>query len=357
MDQSDPKITFDKNGLCSHCISFEKRIKEHNAFLHSNPNFFKTMISKIKKESIGKEYDCVLGISGGVDSSYLLHIAVLNGLRVLAVHVDGGWNSEVAVKNIHNLCQKLNVDLHTIVIDWTTMKELQRAYMFSSLPNLDIPQDHAFIFGVYYYAKKHKIKYILNGSNLSTEGILPTSWVDNWMDTRQIKYIFKKFGRGLISLKKYPMINYFNYLILSQSVKRINLLNYIDYKKENAMNLLVNLYDWKYYGGKHFESRFTKYFQGYYLPKKFGFDKRKAHLSSLIVTNQISRDEALKEINDLSYYDHIKKSEENYVMKKLDLNQKDLNYLYSLPNKSNLDYPNSISLFNNVKSIIRFLKK
>jgi N-acetyl sugar amidotransferase len=356
MDTTDSKITFNDKGVCSHCLNFEIRMREHKNFLSSNPNHFEKLISKIKKSGKNQEYDCLLGISGGLDSTYLLHIAALNGLRVLAVHVDGGWNSEIAVKNIFNICKKLNVDLHTEVIDWQTMKELQRAYMFSSLPNLDVPQDHAFIFGVYYYAKKYNIKYILNGSNFSTEGILPTSWVDNWMDVKQIKYIYKKFGRGLVSLKKYPMINYFQYLLFSRSIKRINLLNYINYTKEEAMNILINVYDWKYYGGKHFESRFTKYFQGYYLPKKFGYDKRKPHFSSLIVTNQMTRNEALKFLNDEDYFDSIKKSEESFIMKKLDLVEKDLDFIYKLPNKSYLNYPNSDNFFTFVRNLIRLLK-
>lgn len=210
MDTTDPNISFNTDGVCNHCLQYDKDYELYGYHEGISEKKLKDIVDKIKKEEKDKEYDCILGISGGVDSSYLAYLAHKLGLRVLAVHVDAGWNSEIAVHNISKLCKKLNMDLHTIVIDWPTMKELQRAYMFSGLPNLDVPQDHAFVAAVYEYAKKYNIKYMLNGNNLATEGILPKAWGYSYIDYRSIKGVYKKHGRGM-RLKKYPHFSIFRY--------------------------------------------------------------------------------------------------------------------------------------------------
>lgn len=350
MDETDPNITFDEKGICNHCKNFYNINNLYGFDKEKSPILHEKTIKLLKDKGKKKEFDCIIGLSGGVDSSYLLHHAVLSGLRVLAVHVDAGWNSEIAVKNIHNLCQKLNVQLHTIVIDWPTMRELQRAYMFSGLPNLDIPQDHAFLAATYAYALKNKVYFMLNGSNIATEGILPISWGYSNIDFTSIKDVFKKHKRKG-NLKKYPHFGLFKYLLIyKQKIKRINLLNQISYSKKVAMETLHKLYSWQYYGGKHFESRFTKFFQSYYLPLKFGYDKRLAHLSSLIVNSELTREEALLELNKPVYDEKSLQEDRDYILKKLDLNVQDWDKIIFGKNKSEDDYKNQ-------KYVMEFLKK
>ncbi len=360
MDSSDPNIVFNNQGVCNHCFEFEKNFKKFGFDPNKSPIKLKQIIEKIKQEGKNRQYDCILGVSGGVDSSYLLHLAVSYGLRVLAIHVDAGWNTEVAVNNIKLLCEKLNVDLHTIVIDWNTIKELQRAYMYSGLPNLDIPQDHVFIAAVYEYSRRYRIKYILNGSNIATEGILPKSWGYSNNDFVSIKAIFNKFKRFKnTNLKKYPHYGLIKYLFFVSKLKKINMLNYIAYTKKEAISTLHNIYGWKYYGGKHFESRFTRFFQSYYLPKKFGYDKRRAHISSLIVNGEISRENALKEISDLSFYSEKQMIEDrSYILKKLEIPLKDWEeVIMNGPKRTEDDYPNNKKHLAIIKKISTYLSR
>lgn len=355
MDTTDPDIMVDSNGVCSNCNSYYNMIKQFEKSVGNKKDEFKKIVNKIKEDCKEDKYDCIIGISGGVDSAYLTYIAHKCGLRILAVHVDAGWNSEIAVSNIKKICKVLGIELHTVVIDWSTMKELQRAYMFSGLPNLDIPQDHAFIAAVYEYADKYKIKYILNGSNYATEGILPSAWGYDAKDYICIKDVYKKCGRNKISLKKYPhmgIMKYIKYTYFGKA-KKINLLNYIDYSKKDAIKLLHEKFDWEYYGGKHFESRFTKWFQSYYLPKKFGYDKKRAHLSSLIVGGEMSREEALVQMSDLSNYTETEMEEDlEYILKKLEISEEEWNFIMEAPTKTENDYKN----YNKIMNFMRKLK-
>ena len=319
-----PEITFDDAGVCCYCHEYDKNAKIFGYGGAETDKRLKELVAKMKRDGEGKEYDCILGISGGVDSAYMAYIASKLGLRILAVHVDAGWNSEVAVANIQKMCKKLNLDLHTIVVDWPAMKELQRAYMFSGLPNLDVPQDHAFLAGVFQYAKENNIKYMLNGSNLATEGILPPTFGHAFIDYKHIKSVYKKKGRGKKIFNKYPHFTLGQYYAFQKKVKRVNLLNYVPYSKKMAIEVLHREFDWEYYGGKHFESRFTKFFQSYYLPQKFNFDKKRAHLSSLIVGGEMSREEALRELEDDSAYPMEQMLEDkDYIIKKLDISQEE----------------------------------
>jgi N-acetyl sugar amidotransferase len=356
MDTTDPEICFNSDGVCNHCLQYDKDAELYGYHEGNSERILREIVDKIKKDEKDKEYDCILGISGGVDSSYLAYLAHKLGLRILAVHVDAGWNSEIAVQNISNLCKKLDIDLHTIVIDWPTMKELQRAYMYSGLPNLDIPQDHAFIAAVYQYAKKYKLKYMLNGNNLATEGILPKAWGYSPIDYRSIKGVYRKYGRGK-SLKKYPHFGIIEYFFLQRKVSRINLLNYVPYSKKGAIDLLSKEFDWKYYGGKHFESTFTKFFQSYYLPLKFGYNKKRAHLSSLVVGGEMTREEALKEMEDSSSYTLNEMLEDrDYILKKLDMQLEDWNKIMEQPVKSETDYPSMVFLIKFMVKCKRILK-
>lgn len=347
MDMSDPNITFDEKGVCNHCHQYDRDVALLGYKGKETELELKKLIKEMKAFGKGREYDCILGISGGVDSAYMAYLVKKWGLRVLAVHVDAGWNSEIAVENIQKMCKALGMDLHTIVIDWPSMREIQRAYMFSGLPNLDVPQDHVFMAAMYAYAKKYKIKYMLNGSNLSTEGILPNAWGYTATDFRSIKSVYKKWGRRPGVFKKCPHFGILKYFYYQMTVKRIKILNYVPYSKKEAMKVLEREFNWKYYGGKHFESRFTKFFQAYYLPEKFHYDKKRAHLSSLIVGGEMTREEALKEMEDASAYPREEMLEDrDYILKKLDISLDQWEKIMKGPCKSEDDYASSKRLIN-----------
>lgn len=319
MDNSDTGVTFDENGVCSFCTRYEEVRAQSGYRPGVSEKELERTVRVMKEKSQNLAYDCILGISGGVDSAYMLYIAKKLGLRVLAVHVDSGWNSEMAVKNIERMCEKLSVQLHTYVMDWPTMKELQRAYMLSGVANLDVPQDHLFCAAVYEMARKYKVKFILNGSNIATEGAsAPFSKQHSYRDTWHLNSIYRKHGRGK-SLKKYPRLSLWTAWMGLPGVTKINLLNYVPYSKKEAIETLSREFGWEYYGGKHFESRFTKYFQSVYLPKKFGYDKRRSHLSCLVLNGEMTRDEALLELSQPPYPEDEQKEDEAYILKKLDI--------------------------------------
>lgn len=343
MDTSDSTIQFDANGICNYCTDALKLISSDGYKGKESDKEFARIINKIKEDQKSKEYDCVIGVSGGVDSAYLLHIAHREGLRILAVHVDAGWNSNTAVSNIHKLCNKMGIDLKTIVIDWNIFKELQRAYMFSGLPNLDVPQDHVFFTALYQFAEKYGIRYVLTGSNVATESILPAYLVYDASDYTALKDVYRKNRRKAISLKNYPHMSYVKKRHYYKKLDIIRLLNYMNYSKTVAMEVLIKEYNWEYYGGKHWESRFTKFMQACYLPSKFGFNKSRAHLSNLIVNNEISRDEALQilEKEKEDYPEEEREKDKNYILKKLDISEEEWNRILKSPNKTEDDYKNN----------------
>ncbi len=344
---SDPNLVLDENGVCNYCHEYDKLYEEREHLKVNGEQQLRDLFTKIKNECRNQEYDCALGISGGVDSSYLLHLVHHYGLRVLAIHVDAGWNSDIAVQNIEKVCSKLGYDLQTIVMDWTTIKELQRAYLFSGLANQDVPQDHCFIAAVRQYCKKYRIKYLLNGWNLATEGILSHAYQQNARDWINIKDVYKKCGRGEISLKKYTHISvwdhYFGYRFF-YPVKEIMPLCFVDYSKKDAIKLLEEEYGWKYYGGKHYESRFTRFFQEVYLPKKYGWEKRRDHISSLIVGGEMTREEGLKEIEIPTATEQQLREETEYILKKLDVSEEEWDAILRAPNKTVNDYKNQNGL-------------
>lgn len=346
MDTSDPEIKFDENGYCNHCTSaleLSKTVWFPNA---EGERKLDEIVLKIKKEGKNKEYDCIIGLSGGVDSSYLAYLAVKNGLRPLVVHIDCGWNSEMAVKNIENIVTLLNLELHTLVVDWEEMKNLQLAFFKANVANQDVPQDHAIFAGLYSFAVKNKVKYVFTGSNFATESILPSAWGYNALDYRHIKDINRKFGKR--RLKQFPRVTFFKRYIYFPIIKRMKIvkpLNLVRYNKDHAISILSEELGWRYYGSKHHESRFTKFFQAYYLPVKFGYDKRRAHLSSLIVSGFISKEEALKEIQNPLYNSTEIDSDKEYIAKKLGISVNELEDLIKHPNKSYLDYKSNEKLF------------
>ena len=348
MDTTDSKISFDENGVCDHCRSFDNDILPN---WHTGPEGRATLekiVARIKEDGKGRDFDCIMGMSGGADSSYLLHLAVRElGLRPLVFHVDGGWNSQIAVNNINVMIEKLGLDLYTEVINWPEMRDFQLAYFKSGLPNIDIPQDHAFIATLYNFAEKHKIKFILNGGNYSTECVRnPMEWLYYGTDMAQIKDIIKKFAT--IPLKTYPFSSVIRHKIYLRYIKRVQVvkpLNYLPYIKNEAMKFLAEEYNWQPYPQKHFESRFTKFYEGYWLPKKFGFDTRKVQFSSLILTGQLTRDEALQKLSVPAISEEESKHEFEYIATKLDITVEELRSYFEGPNFSYIDYNNNQNLF------------
>ncbi len=296
MDTTDPDIWFDEHGVSSHALQFEADLAAEVKRAQAGERLgeLSELVAEIKKSGEGKPYDCVIGISGGVDSTYLALQAAKLGLRPLAVHFDSGWNSELAVDNIHNIVTRLGLDLYTHVVDWREMKDLQLSFFKASLANCDIPTDHAFGWVAYQQARKYGIKYILSGANFASESILPAGWGYNAGDAKHLKAVQKRFGT--VKLKTYPVMGLVKRNLWYPEVRRIrtaSLLNYMPYVYKDAKRAIADELGWRDYGGKHYESVFTRYFQGYYLPHKFGYDKRLAHYSSLILSDQMTRDEAL----------------------------------------------------------------
>lgn len=357
MDESDPFIKFDPEGICDHCNDFLTNVKPSwNVIINGNRNL-SLLLKNIKKEN-KNEFNCILGISGGVDSSYMLHLAVKEfGLRPLVFHVDGGWNSELAVHNINVMIDKLKLDLYTEVINWEEMRDFQLAFFKSGVPHIDIPQDHAFIATLYNFADKYNIKYILNGGNLSTECVqYPMKYYYYGTDMIHINDIRAKFCSN--EMKTYPFSSIYRHKIYLKYIKGVNIikpLNYITYKKSDAISLLQNEYGWKPYPQKHFESRFTKFFESYWLPERFGFDPRRVQLSSLILTDQMTRAEALKILEKPAYNPETIKDEFNYIATKLGISSDELNHYFTMPKKYYWDYKNQQNVFRLGAKALRFI--
>ena len=357
MDTSDTKIKFDTEGICDHCIDFYKNVKPKWNFGNNSKLELIKSLERIKKEGIGKDFDCILGLSGGVDSSYMLHLAVKEfGLRPLVFHVDGGWNSELAVHNIQMLVEKLGLDLFTEVINWEEMRDFQLAFFKSGVPHIDIPQDHAFVATLYNFSEKYNIKYILNGGNISTECVRnPMEFLYYGTDMYQIKDIREKFGKNKMS--SYPfssVLRHKIYLRYIKGIKVVKLLNFSPYIKKNASTLLEEVYNWKPYPQKHFESRFTKFYEGYWLPERFGFDTRRVQYSSLILTGQMKRDEAIELLKKPAYDPDTIDEEFKYIATKLGISVNELKYYFTMPKKFYRDYRNSKYIFNLGAKVLKF---
>lgn len=358
MDTSDSKISFDVNGVCDHCNDYYKNVLPNWHTDEKGRAELGKIINKIKHDGKNREFDCIMGMSGGADSSYMLHLVVKEfELRPLVFHVDGGWNSELAVNNINVMIDKLQLDLYTEVINWEEMRDFQLAFFKSSVPHIDIPQDHAFIATLYNFAYKHNIKYILNGGNFSTECVRnPLEWLYHGTDMSQINDIITKFGT--VPMKTYPFSNILKhklYLRYFRGIQVVKPLNYLPYHKEEAMNFLNKEYGWVPYPQKHFESRFTKFFEGYWLPKKFGYDTRKVQYSSLILTGQMSREEALEKLSKPAINEDEAKHDFDYVANKLRITSRELQEYMDLPNKSYKDYRNQESMFLFGSKVLKFL--
>lgn len=334
MDTSDPEITFDAQGVCNHCHTAHAWLK--SSVKHSSLD---AVIAKIKADGVGKDYDCVVGASGGVDSSYVIAKIKELGLRPLVAHLDNGWNSELAVHNIQQILKHLGIDLYTHVIDWEEFKDIQLAFLKASTPDSEVPTDHAIIGFLYDLCLKFNVKYIVTGCNVSTESILPRMWSAGKRDWRYIKSLHKKFGTK--RMKTFPHYSLLRYLYVSRikKVQLVNILNYLSYNKENAIQEMEKKFGWRRYAGKHFESIYTRFFQSYILPKKFGYDKRRAHYSSLIIGGQMTRDEALQKIKEPPCSEEQIQQDREFVIKKLGLTQEQFDSIMTAAPKTIRDYP------------------
>jgi len=295
MDTSDPDIIFDEDGVSNHVALYNKAKQSYLVPDNEKSQKLKDLVAQIKKDGVGKDYDCIIGLSGGVDSSFVAYQVQKLGLRPLAVHLDNGWNSELAVINIENIVKRLGFDLYTHVIDWEEFKDLQLAFMKASVVDIEMLTDNAIVVLINKLAKEKRIKYFFIGTNVSTESIMPRSWFFNVKyDSLNIMSIHSKYGK-LKKIKSFPYFNFLQYIRYrySNPINNISLLNYLDYNKSDAIKILQDELNWKDYGGKHCESRFTQFYQSYILPKKFNVDKRRAFLSCLILSNQITREQAL----------------------------------------------------------------
>lgn len=354
MDTTDPDIWFDEDGVSSHALQFDELFAADVLRAQRGERIpeLNTLVETIREAGKGKPYDCIIGVSGGVDSTYLTLQAVRLGLRPLIVHFDSGWNSELAVSNIHNLVTTLGLDLYTHVVDWREMKDLQLSFLKASLANCDIPTDHAFGYVAYQQAKKYGIKYILSGGNAATESVLPESWGYNADDARHLRAIQSRFGTT--KLKTYPVLGMFArhvWFPLVLRIRTVRPLDYMPYMYADAKRDITESVGWRDYGGKHYESVFTRYFQGYYLPHKFGYDKRLAHYSSLVLSGQVTRDEALALMETSNYPADLREQDHAFIAKKLGISVEELESIIELPPVDYTAYPNSDGFWRRMRKL------
>jgi N-acetyl sugar amidotransferase len=340
MDTSDPGISFNEAGECNLCTDFLHNRAKHKYHGAESDKELQRLIAKMKESGKGKEYDCVIGLSGGIDSCYAAYIAKQHGLRVLAVHMDNGWNSEEAVLNIKNVAKKLAIDYESDVLDWEEFKDLQLAFLKASVPEAETPTDMAILASLHKISNKYKVKYIISGGNFVTEGILPRYWHYNAKDVKYFNFIQRTFGTK--KLKNFAVFGYPQemYYKLIKRTQIIYLLNYIPYSKGESIKFLQEKLDWRDYGGKHYESKYTGFIQSYYLFKKFNIDYRRATLSSQICTGDANRTDALKILETPPYNDAKVQIEKEYIAKKLGISLNEFERLIELPPKWYSDYPN-----------------
>jgi len=355
MDTTDPDIVFDENCICNHCTDYFEKEKKFVFKGEEGEKKLKEIVNKIKEDGKYKKYDCIVGVSGGVDSSYLVYLVKKYDLRVLLVNLVNGYDTEIAKNNIKRIVKKTNFDMYTYKVDFEEFKDLQLAYLKASVVDIEMITDHAINAAICNVANKKRIKYILSGGNIVTEDILPISWLYIKNDLRNLKAIHKKYGK--IKLKTFPTLGLYKWLYyeLLKGIQFISLLNYMNYNKKEAKKILHSEFGWENYGGKHYESIFTKFYQAYILPTKFGIDKRKAHLSTLICSGQITREDALKELEKPLYAKDELEEDKHYVLNKLGLSEKEFEDLMKLPIKKHQEYGTQEDEW--IYSLLRMLKK
>lgn len=361
MDTTDADIVFDEHGVCHHC-------HRYFATMNSKPqgqaakDALRMLVEKIKAEGRGKPYDCIIGLSGGVDSTYVAYLVKKElGLRPLAVHLDNGWNSELSVQNIENIVRRLDIDLFTYVIDWEEFKDIQLSFLKASTPDSEVPSDHAIFSILRKVRRKYKLNYVLNGINSKTESHHPLSWSQGHSDFGYIRSVQKNFGTKKI--KTFPHGNIFTLFEDRVSNKWVNILDYIEYDKDKAKKIITEELGWQDYGGKHFESTYTKFYQGYILPQKFGFDKRKMHISSLICAGVMTREEALEALKQPPYPLEDQLIDREYVIKKFGISAEEFDSIMKSEPKTYWDYPSYYGkflksrYFKLLKQVVRGVKR
>jgi len=345
MDTTDPDILFDENGICNHCSSFIERLQSRKYVKGESEAQWEQFVKVMKKHGEGKQYDCIVGISGGVDSCYTAYLCKQHGLRALLIHMDNGWDTEIAVNNIKTLAKTLEFDYMSYVLDWEEFREIQLAYLKASSVDLEMPTDVAILASIYETAANYKIKYIISGGNLSSEGILPLHWGYHvYKDMKMYNHIVKKYSHTRI--KKVPVIGLLKetWYRFFYGMKTLYILNYIDYNKDVAKQYLMDHLNWKDYGGKHHESKITAFWQSYAMYVKFGIDYRKAILSSQICLGQISRNEALEKLKEKPFDDEKIKEDKKYIAKKYGISTEELEKYLGDPPKTYTDFPNNKKL-------------
>lgn len=353
MDTTDPDIVFDENGVCNHCHHYDKVATQRLIPLADRPKRLQGLIERIKQDGKGKNYDCIIGVSGGVDSTYVAYLTRELGLRPLAIHFDNGWNSEIAAANIEKTLKNLDIDLYTYVINWPEFRDLQLSFLRASTPDGEVPTDHAIVALLYKMAVKYRLKHILLGVNVNSEAIMPRKWGYGYSDFRYIRAIHQRFGK--LRLKTYPhytLPKLFEYMFL-RKVKLIPILDFIDYQKADAMKIIEDELGWVYYGGKHYESVYTRFYQSQVLVQKFAIDKRRAHFSNLVLSGQLTRQNALSAMCEPACPPDLGRSDKEYVLKKFALTDDDWERIMQIPVRYFSDFPNSVKITNLAKQIMR----
>lgn len=357
MDTSAGDIKFDDSGYCNYCATFMYQISIEKQFSSDDRQFrLKTLVDKVRRQGDGKEYDCIVGVSGGIDSSWALLKAVELGLRPLAVHMDNGWDSELAQNNIANLVGMLEVDLYTYVIEWEEYRSLMEAFLAADVIDVELLYDNAMLAVNYQQARKYRLKSILSGSNQATEGMrIPSSWNWNKRDSKNIKGIAKVMRN--VQIMSFPAISNIQYYSdrLIKRIEWIPLLDYLDYGRASAVQELEQKVNFRAYPYKHYESIFTRFYQGYLLPVKFGVDKRRLHLATLVISGELSRDEALADLEKNSYPDLRElESDRRYFLKKMKWSEEMLESYLSRPPRDHADFPtdrNLVRMIHTTKSM------
>lgn len=357
MDTSDPDIVFDKAGVCNHCRRYDEQLRRRVAPINERAGRLKTLVDTIKACGRGRDYDCVIGVSGGVDSTYVAYLTKQLGLRPLAVHFDNGWNSEIAVANIEKTLERLGIDLSTFVVDWEEFKDLQLSFLKASTPDGEVPTDHAIVALLYQTAARYGLKHILLGTNVASEAIMPIKWGYGYSDYRYIKSVQKQFGsKKLRTYPHYSLPKLFEYMVL-RKIQIVPILDFVDYQKVEAMKQIESDLGWTYYGGKHYESIYTRFYQGYILPTKFGIDKRRAHNANLVLSGQISREDALQGLLAPPIPKEVMNEDLEYVCKKFGLNREEFNAIISLPPRTFSDYRNSYTRLEYAKRLMNIIRQ
>lgn len=358
MDTTDAAIRFDADGVCDHCLTFDTQVKPNWHTDQRGRDELNHVVEEIKRAGAGHDFDCLIGMSGGFDSSYLTYLAKEElGLRPLVFHVDAGWNSQIAVNNIERMVDGLGLDLYTEVIDWEEMKDLQLAYFKSGVPHIDTPQDHAFFATMYKFAERHGVKHILTGANYSTECVRnPLEWMYYQSDSVQLRDIHRRHGTR--PLKTYPLTSILwhkLWLPYVRGIKVVRPLNHLPYIKEEVRTLLMERFGWQPYPQKHFESRFTRFYESYWLPRRFGYDVRKVQFSSLILTGQMTREAAIERLREPAYDEATIASEIEFVANKLDVPVAELVSYMNAPKRTYRDFKSQSGTYDIGARAMRFL--